>query len=349
MQKTFTLLITIVVFCVATQAQDLIILRDGSEIKALVQEVGKTDIKYRRFTNQAGPLYLVEKTLIFKIKYKNGKTDFFGSYQTPTVPTPVVVSPPVAVSTPPPSKPTPPEPQNHVEPQQDLQKRYEAANTQPVVDAPLRNINYHSSTGGLKLGVIGGLNAATFATDAIGISISNLTSFHIGMAGEYELSDNMVLQPSLLYSGQGANLKTTENYYSTSGNTVNITIDGNIGLSYLKVPINLLYHSNGFKIGAGPYIAFLVGKGVKNKYLVTTTSEEITQAKYPNTYALLEKEWGTIEGIKTLDYGINLTAQYELNNGLMFYGNYSLGLSSIDNQATKNRVLSVGIGYFFNK
>ncbi len=60
-------------------AQDNIILRNGEEVKAKVQEVGISEIKYKKFDNLTGPLYTVLKSDVFIIKYENGSKEVFGN------------------------------------------------------------------------------------------------------------------------------------------------------------------------------------------------------------------------------------------------------------------------------
>lgn len=42
-----------------------------------MSEIGLTEIKYNRFDNLTGPLYVVEKKLVKYIKYVNGSVDSF--------------------------------------------------------------------------------------------------------------------------------------------------------------------------------------------------------------------------------------------------------------------------------
>ena len=58
-------------------AQDIIVLKNGDEIKAIVQEIGTDAIKYKKFENQAGPTYTMTKSDVFMIKYQNGSKDVF--------------------------------------------------------------------------------------------------------------------------------------------------------------------------------------------------------------------------------------------------------------------------------
>lgn len=58
-------------------SQDVIILKNGDEVKAFVQEVELEAIKYKKFENQIGPTYIVTKSEVFMIKYQNGTKDVF--------------------------------------------------------------------------------------------------------------------------------------------------------------------------------------------------------------------------------------------------------------------------------
>lgn len=51
---------------------DVLIFKDGSEVKVKVTEVGLNDIKYKRCNNLDGPNHISRKNEIFMIKYANG-------------------------------------------------------------------------------------------------------------------------------------------------------------------------------------------------------------------------------------------------------------------------------------
>lgn len=52
-------------------------MRTGDEIPARVEEVGQTEIKYKKFSNLTGPTYSVSKAEVFMIRYENGQRDVF--------------------------------------------------------------------------------------------------------------------------------------------------------------------------------------------------------------------------------------------------------------------------------
>ena len=77
MKKLF--FIAIVMFCSigSAFAQDVIVLKNGNEINAIVQEVGINDVKYKKFENPNGPNYTLLQSQILMIKYENGTQDVF--------------------------------------------------------------------------------------------------------------------------------------------------------------------------------------------------------------------------------------------------------------------------------
>ena len=67
----------------AAQAQDVIVKHDGSTILSKVTEIGTTEVKYKKFSNQNGPTYTILKTDIQAINYENGDKDTFADAQQP--------------------------------------------------------------------------------------------------------------------------------------------------------------------------------------------------------------------------------------------------------------------------
>jgi len=78
MKKIILILIGIV-FINALYAQDVIFKKNGDEIYAKIQEVGISDVKYKKFDNQEGPLYTILKSEIFMIKFENGTKEVFNA------------------------------------------------------------------------------------------------------------------------------------------------------------------------------------------------------------------------------------------------------------------------------
>jgi hypothetical protein len=58
-------------------SQDILMLKNGDEVKAKVLEINTTSVVYKKWDNQSGPTYTSAKSEIFKIKYTNGTQDVF--------------------------------------------------------------------------------------------------------------------------------------------------------------------------------------------------------------------------------------------------------------------------------
>lgn len=89
MRKVVVIAICLAGSSVTMFAQDIIIMKDGNEIQAIVIEVGIDEVRYKRFDNQEGPDYLLRKLDIFMIRYENGSKDVFNTIVSLT-PTPEV-------------------------------------------------------------------------------------------------------------------------------------------------------------------------------------------------------------------------------------------------------------------
>jgi len=63
-------------------AQDLIVLKNGSMIEAKVMEISPTEIRYKRFNHQDGPTIVIPANDVLSIRYANGMTEIIGGSTT---------------------------------------------------------------------------------------------------------------------------------------------------------------------------------------------------------------------------------------------------------------------------
>lgn len=74
-------IVIIIAICLTSSAsmfaQDIIILRNGNEIQAVVQEIGLDAVTYRRYDNQDGPIHSIRRSEIFMIRFANGTSEVF--------------------------------------------------------------------------------------------------------------------------------------------------------------------------------------------------------------------------------------------------------------------------------
>lgn len=93
MKKGTKLALLIIVMLIVKEAcfcQDIIIFRNGDEIKSKVLEVAMDQIKYKKWENINGPTYSASKSEVFMIKYVNGTKDVFKNETNESTPKTVV-------------------------------------------------------------------------------------------------------------------------------------------------------------------------------------------------------------------------------------------------------------------
>jgi len=87
MKKTLLILVAVVTFGLIANAQDVILKKDGSEIKAKVIEITDQQVKYKDFDFQSGPTRNINISEVFMITYENGQKEVFNkAAETPPPP-----------------------------------------------------------------------------------------------------------------------------------------------------------------------------------------------------------------------------------------------------------------------
>ncbi|MGN0007391.1 MAG: hypothetical protein ACI35T_04775 [Alistipes sp.] len=66
----------------AVSAQDTIVFKNADEVLAKVTAVTPTEVSYKRWDNLDGPVYTINSSSIFYIKYQNGTKDVFDNVTT---------------------------------------------------------------------------------------------------------------------------------------------------------------------------------------------------------------------------------------------------------------------------
>ncbi len=77
MKKTFFIFVIVLIISTNGFSQDIITKYDSVKIEAKVIEIGLNSVKYKKFSNQDGPTYVISKSDIHDILYKNGERDIF--------------------------------------------------------------------------------------------------------------------------------------------------------------------------------------------------------------------------------------------------------------------------------
>ncbi len=164
--------------------------------------------------------------------------------------------------------------------------------------------------------------------------LSRLSAWHAGVIADLSLAENFSLQPQLLVSAKGTQMKAE---------AAGVDVTSKIKLTYLELPVNFMYkHKAGagkFFVGVGPYIAYGISGKVGDQKI-----------KFDGKSFDEVGEGDEDAHLKALDLGGNVLAGYELKNGLLFSINYSLGLTDIsaDDEKSKNNYFGISVGYLLH-
>lgn len=90
-------LVILIICSVLLNAQDTIRFVNGNALPVKVDEIGPTEIKYNRWDNITGPVYVVNKSEVRYIRYVNGMKDTFAVAQ-PKIETPANTETPAYVN-----------------------------------------------------------------------------------------------------------------------------------------------------------------------------------------------------------------------------------------------------------
>lgn len=144
-------------------AQDVIVKKDSSTILSKVVEINSTEIKYKKWSNQDGPTYVININEVTSINYANGEVDRFESQPAETpVETPAVTEEPQPQA----------EPEPQPEPQQQPQQGTVVVDNQTTTVQPVQQ-KYQRR----------------FSRERVQFSLSLGTAMPLGSFGEYSSLD----------------------------------------------------------------------------------------------------------------------------------------------------------------
>ncbi len=73
--KYFILFVFATLSSGSISAQDLIYMLNGDEVEAKLTEISSSELKYKRMDNLDGPVFVIERNKVFKVKYANGQSE----------------------------------------------------------------------------------------------------------------------------------------------------------------------------------------------------------------------------------------------------------------------------------
>ena len=112
----------------------------------------------------------------------------------------------------------------------------------------------------IKPGVKAGLNISSFTNlRSSNLDGNSLTSFHVGGTVAFKFAKFYTLQPELLYSRQGSNIKSTITLFDTNFNPIS-NEEIKVQLDYLSIVVNNKFFiaGSGFNVQVAPVIDILL-------------------------------------------------------------------------------------------
>jgi hypothetical protein len=196
--------------------------------------------------------------------------------------------------------------------------------------------------GSTTFGVRAGLNLQNInGRDAGDDKLENklVPRYHLGVNAEIPIAPEFYVQPGLLFTTKGTKFNDNQ-----AG-------DPTLNLSYIEIPVNLLYKpvvGNGkLLVGFGPYVAY----GVGGKY---KTDGDDTKVKFKGNVKADDDP--NVVYFKPFDAGANLLFGYEFTNRFSAQLNAQLGLVNINSDydaipntdaRSANTGFGVSVGYRF--
>lgn len=179
---------------------------------------------------------------------------------------------------------------------------------------------------GFMFGVLGGVNFQNINgkdEDGSKLEYDLKTGFHAGINTIIDIAPEFYFQPGLLFSTKGCKLNNASK----------------LNISYLEVPLNLLYRGQLGKgnmlLGFGPFLGFGIDAKIKD-----------------NSGSSIDVDFE--DDLNRVDAGANIFVGYELASRIFFQLNTQLGLLKVNNDdqqesemAWKNTGFGLSAGYRF--
>ncbi len=152
-----------------------------------------------------------------------------------------------------------------------------------------------------QIGIKGGVNLSNYAGDVMDNKIK--LGIHLGAFVNFNIVDQLYIQPELLYSLQGAHLESSIS-----------NLDYNEHLHYINVPILARYFlTENISVHAGPYVGVKIGGKAKGTYYGTEIDRNIDDHRM----------------LKGFDFGLACGVAYQLVNRVNIGARIQFGVMDI--------------------
>jgi opacity protein-like surface antigen len=172
----------------------------------------------------------------------------------------------------------------------------------------------------VQFGATAGLNMANITGEDMEGDMK--IGMHLGVSTNIALSDAMTLKTGVLYSTKG-----------TQDEDGGVKMTAN--LSYIEIPVNLSFSvSDQMSLMAGPYIGLLMG----------------AEAEISGTGGLFDDTIDMKDDTRSMDFGINVGAEFAVTEAISINAGYQMGLATLDPDGegdNKNSNIHIGMTYSF--
>ncbi len=170
----------------------------------------------------------------------------------------------------------------------------------------------------MRFGVKGGVNFATVTGDDFD-SPDSRTSFHVGLVGEFPITEMFSIQPEVVYSGQGFET----DFDGAGGDKIEYQLD------YINVPVLAkIYIVPAFSVEVGPQFGFKVNEEIDSDPNNNPGDTDLDEAK-------------------DFDFALAGGVTFQ-TDGFFVYGRYNYGLTDIiEDVDVHNSVFQLGVGFKF--
>jgi hypothetical protein len=235
--------------------------------------------------------------------------------------------------------------------------------------------NGNQSSGGMKIGIIGGVNLSTFneswkeGSYSLSLEFDKKFGLQGGIAFDMPLSNVFYFQPGLMFIQKGIKGE------GGSGSSSNCSNDGceyyehetdfTVTANYIKMP--LLFSIKGsvtegvaIRINAGPYLAYGIGDGSMEREGKEYRNGSLVESyknseKFFGKHCEYDYEYSYCREWSRLDYGLSFGGGVQF--GSVYFGVfYDYGLANIfsaernydlSDYKISTRSMGVNVGYFF--
>lgn len=201
---------------------------------------------------------------------------------------------------------------------------------------------------GVKLGLKAGLNVADWHGDAVqsvmamadytngAVTREPRTGFHAGLYATLPLGERFAIEPGVLYSEKGTQLRGTASVPGFEVLSANVTATART--AYVDVPILAkAYLTRGLYFYAGPQASFLV-------------SSKVRVAAGALGFTAFRQDFDMKDQLRQVDFAAVGGLGYQFDSGFGLSAGYDYGLTSLDknnNFNAQNRVIKASLNYSF--